>query len=331
VSFRFVNPIALFLVLLPVLWWLTIRVLPVLRPPQVTFRYSDAGLLEGLPTSWRVRWRFLPNVFRLCAWMLLVVSFARPQSGNQQQVIRGEGIDIVLGLDISGSMRALDIAPSRLEGAKAQIAEFIAGRRFDRVGLVVFAADAFHYVPLTLDYDLLRRMVGEIQLITDYGLENQTAIGTGIASSANMLRDSDAASRIIIVLTDGANNAGGVNPLDAARAAAALDIRVYTIGMGRTGLVNTLNEQGQVVPQQSDLDEPTLQAIADITGGLYFRVEDRLGLQLVYEQIDALERSEVEEQVYTRWREQAMPFMIVALGLLVGEWILRVWVFVGVS
>lgn len=184
-----------------------------------------------------MRFRRVPDALRLLAWLLLVMALARPQSGQTQEIIRGQGIDIVLALDISGSMAALDFAPqNRLEAAKGVIADFIARREFDRTGLVVFAQDAFQQTPPTLDYPALLRSLDEVQL-ADLGLTDGTAIGLGLAAAGNMLRQSMAASRVIILLTDGANNAGGVGPLTVAEAVAALGTRVYTIGMGKRSLV----------------------------------------------------------------------------------------------
>lgn len=316
--FRFANSAALLLLVLPLVIWLIYRLLGSQNQPP-SLRFSSTVFMQTeVAASWRTRWAWLPNALRLIAWGLLVVAIARPQSGNQQEVIRGQGIDIVLALDISTSMNAEDILPSRLEAAKAQIERFIEGRRFDRVGMVVFAADAFHYVPPTLDYEVLTNRLREVLPITEYGLPNAdgTAIGTGIASAANMLRESRADSKVIVLLTDGSNNTGSVNPLDAARATAALGIRVYTIGMGRAGRGG-----------EFEFDETSLQQIAQIADGLYFRVEDVLGLQRTYEQIDALERSDIEQQVFVRWREQAGWVMVAALLSLLLERTLRLTVF----
>ncbi len=323
--FRFSNPFALLLLLLPVMYWGVLRFLPRLRNRLPFVTYSDLSLL-GQAGGWRVRWRRLPDVLRLLAWIVLVFVIARPQSGNEQEVIRGQGIDIVMALDISSSMETADIPPTRLESAKTQIEQFIQGREFDRVGLVVFAADAFHYVPPTLDYEILTERLQRLASVSSYTLAGEassgTAIGTGIISAANMLRDSDAASRIIVLLTDGANNAGGVSPLDAARAAAAVDVRVYTIGMGRGGTTSVIVED-EVQTRNSDFDEDTLQQIAEITGGSYFRAEDNVGLRRTYEQIDTLERTDVERQVFVRWRERPVTLLLLVLGLLLIERVLR--------
>ena len=323
--FRFANPFALLLLLLPLLYWGALRLIPALRGQQPFMIYSDLSLL-GRARGWRVGWQRLPDALRLLAWVLIVFVIARPQSGNEQEVIRGQGIDIVMALDISSSMETADIAPTRLESAKTQIETFVQGREFDRVGLVVFAADAFHYVPPTLDYDILIERLQQIEVISSYtlasGSSSGTAIGTGLISAANMLRDSEAASRIIVLLTDGANNAGGVSPLDAARAAASLDVRVYTIGMGRNSITSVVIDD-EVQTRNSDFDEETLRSIADITDGLYFRAEDNTGLRRTYEQIDALERSEVERQAFVRWRERPVLLIVSVLVLLVAERVLR--------
>lgn len=321
--FRFAHPAALLLLLLPVMAGVLILV-GRWRESHAVLNYPDMRLLGGLPVSWRARFRRLPDALRLLAWLLLALGLARPQSGQTQEIIRGQGIDIVLSLDISGSMDALDFAPqNRLEAAKSVISSFIAGREFDRIGLVVFAQDSFQQTPPTLDYAALLRSLEEIQLAPDLGLPDGTAIGLGIASAANMLRQSAAASRVIILLTDGTNNAGGIGPLTAAQAVAAFGIRVYTIGMGKTGLVPVPDDTGGTAMVESDLDETTLQAIADATGGRYFRAEDPDRLQRIYDQINALERSDVTRQVYVNWQEQAGLLLAAALAALVIERILR--------
>ncbi len=331
-SFRLANPAALLLLVLPIIGWLAVRFNPSLWPELPVLRYSDVRLMDGLPVSWRVRLRALPNILRMVAWVLLVVAMSRPQSGRAQQVVRGRGLDIVLALDISSSMRALDFGDqNRLEAAKGVIADFVEGREFDRVGLVVFAEDAFHHVPPTLDYELLNRLLGDVQIITNYFDDGGgTAIGLGIASAANMLRASDAPSKVVILLTDGRNTAEtGVAPLEAARAAATLGIRIYTIGMGRPGRVPFPIDDGAGGTQlvDSDLDEETLQEIAAVSGTLYFRAEDLQGLQRIYEQIDALERADVERQVFIRWNERALPILIAALVFMLLERLLRHTVF----
>ncbi len=322
-SFRFAHPVAFLLLLVPVVWFVLIR-LKRLSLAAPTLHFSDIRLFEGLPVGWRVRFRRLPDVLRFIAWVVLVIALARPQSGRTQQVIRGQGIDIVLALDISGSMAALDFAPqNRLEAAKSVISNFISGRKFDRIGLVVFAQDAFQQTPPTLDYKTLLRSLDGLQLAPDLGLPDGTAIGLGLASAANMLRESTAMSKVIVLLTDGANNAGGIGPITAAQAVAALEMKVYTIGVGKVGLVPM--PDGQTV--ESNLDESALKTIADTTQGRYFRAEGLTDLQNIYDQIDALERSDVEQQVFVQWQDQAFSLLWGGLFFLVLERLLRHTIF----
>lgn len=325
-AFRLAHPAALLLLALPPLALIWIarskrRLLPAVQ-------FSDARLLRDLPAGWRVRLRHLPDALRLLVWLLLALALARPQSGRSQEIIRGQGIGIVLALDISGSMAALDFAPqNRLEAAKAVISRFVNEREFDRIGLVVFAQDAFQQTPLTLDYAALLRGLEELRLAGELGLPDGTAIGLGLASAANMLRAGETASRVIILLTDGANNAGGISPTTAADAAAAFGIRVYTIGMGKAGLVPVPDSAGNTQMIESDLDETTLQGIAAATGGQYFRAEDLDNLQRVYDQINTLERSDVTRQVFVDWQDQAWLLLWPALLLLALERGLRQTVF----
>lgn len=327
-NFRFAHAEALLLLLLP-LFVMAARRRGYWRPELPFLRYSDIRLTSGLGNGWRARWYGLPGALRAAAWALLVIALARPQSGQGQEIVRGQGVDIVLAVDISGSMAALDFAPgNRLDAAKSVMGQFISGRAFDRIGLVVFAADAFQQTPLTLDYSALQRSVENIQLATDLGLRDGTAIGMGIASAANMLRQSQALSKVVILLTDGANNAGNIGPITAAQALAALGIRVYTIGVGTEGIVLIPDGSGGVQQTEGQLDERTLQAVADTTGGRYFRAQGRDDLQSIYSEIDRLERSDVERQLYIDWRDEAVMLLWSGLPLLVIERILRSRVFV---
>lgn len=278
-------------------------------------RYSDTRLLAGLPAGVRLRLRQLPDFLRLIAWILLVITLARPQVGTGEEIIRGEGLEIVMALDISDSMSTADFnGLTRFDAAKDVIIDFIDGRNYDRIGLVIFAEDAFYQAPPTTDYNILRELVADAPLASDYGLSNRTAIGLGIASSANLLRRSDSPSQVIILVTDGSNNAGELDPISAAQAATAFGIRIYTIGMGSV-------EQGDA------LDEPSLRQIANITDARYFNALSLDDLQNVYEQIDRLEQTPIERQVTIHWQEQAWSFLIAALILLVIERFLRQTVF----
>lgn len=325
--FRFAHPAAFALLLLPLVLLLTTRAgLRYGLSPLMIF--SDTRLMSELPVGWRVRLRGLPDVLRTLAWVALVMALARPQAGQTQEILRGQGIDIVMVLDISGSMGTLDFDPqTRLDAAKQVIGSFVQAREFDRIGLVVFAREAFHQAPPTLDYDVLLRLLDEVQLAPELGLEDGTAIGMGLASAANMLRSSEAASRVIILLTDGANNAGALDPLTAARAVRTFGMRVYTIAMGRAGSGAAEAGVDAAASARTSLDEDTLREIAALTGGVYFRAADLGVLQQVYDQINRLERSDIERQVFVRWQEQAGGWIVAALALLLFERTLRVTVF----
>jgi Ca-activated chloride channel family protein len=322
VILRFASPWLLVLLTVP----LILVLLPVLNRRRIrpaTLQYSDLRLTTHISRSFRQRARFILPILRLTGLILLIVALARPQSGNAREIVSGEGVDIGIVLDISGSMAALDFEPNRLGAARQVIHEFIDNRQYDRIGLVIFATEAFSQVPPTLDYQVLKRILDETQVSWDIGLDSGTAIGLGLANGANMLRDSEVESRVIILLTDGANNSGQIDPLTAAEIAKALDIRVYTIGAARPGPAALPFPDGRIEYRDSEIDEETLQEIADITGGLYFRAEDERGLQEIYNTINELERSQVEVRTFTRYTELAYLFIIPAVILLGLEMLLR--------
>lgn len=333
--FRFAHPLALVLLIVAGGWmlWRLRRAGWRWSARVPRLRYSDVRLMDGIKRGWRVRLAWLPDALRLIAWVLLVIALARPQAGQAREVIRGNGIDIVLALDISSSMNALDFTPdNRLQAAKQVMGEFIDGREFDRIGLVVFARSAFHQAPLTLDYRVLGQLLDSVRLVNEVVdangqplLLDGTAVGLGMLSSAAMLRDSIAPSRVIILLTDGENNAG-IDPLTAADAMQALGIRVYTIGMGKLGEIPVPTDNG-IVFVESELNEVALREIAARTGGLYFRAQDTDGLREIYAQIDTLERTRVERRVTVPWQDMASPLMVGAFILLVLERVLRRTVF----
>jgi Ca-activated chloride channel family protein len=295
-------------------------------------RYADTGMVAGLTPSWKVRFRPLLPALRYLTLALVIVALARPQTGQGREVVTGRGIDIALALDISGSMASLDFQPAnRLEAAKQVIEAFIDNREFDRIGLVVFASEAFNQSPLTTDHDVLKRMLETADLATNLGIQDGTAIGLGLANATNMLKDSSATSKVVILLTDGVNNSGAIDPMTAANAAAALGVKVYTIGAAREGEVpvrmRDIFGTEQIVYQESLLDEETLQRIADTTGGLYFRAEDTTGLGQIYDQINQLEQSETEVTNYTQYQELAGFLLAPSLAVLVLEMLLRQTVF----
>ena len=325
--FRFESPwILSLLLLLPLLaaWPLISK--QWLRPSAL--RYADVKLAARSVGSWRVFGRWFMFWLRLAIIALVIVALARPQTGQAREIITGEGVDIALAVDISGSMASLDFEPeNRLEAAKRVIADFVQERPYDQIGLVVFANSAFSQSPPTVDHNVLLRLLNRVELATDLGIEDGTAIGMGLANAGNMLKDSDAKSRVAILLTDGVNNAGQIDPITAAEAAESLGIKVYTIGMGRPGQVPVRVTDAfgreQVVYQESVLDEATLQEIADATGGRYFRAEDTTSLKQIYDEISALEQSQIEIESYTRYQELAAWLLVPALIVLLSEIVLR--------
>jgi len=325
--FRFESP-----------WFLTLLLLvPVLaawpflakrwsRPSGL--RYADVKLAASAGRSRRVALRPILTGLRILAVALIIVAIARPQTGHARDIVKGEGVDIALALDISGSMASLDFEPqNRLEAAKVVISDFVQGRPYDQIGLVVFAGNAFNQSPPTTDHNVLLRLLDRTKLSTDLGIEDSTAMGMGLANAGNMLKDSDAKSKVIILLTDGVHNAGEIDPLTAAEAAEALGIKVYTIGMGRPGQVAIPVQDAfggeQIIYEESSLDEGMLQQIAEMTGGRYYRAEDTGGLKQIYEEIDGLEKSQVEVERHTRYQELMAWLLIPALGLVVSEMALR--------
>jgi Ca-activated chloride channel family protein len=320
-------------------WFLTLLlILPFLavltmaawkRHKPAALRYADVHLakLRSTAVSWRVMARRLLPLARLFALALMIVALSRPQIVNAQQIIKGEGVDISLAIDISGSMASLDFEPNnRLDAAKLVIEDFVAQRPYDRIGMTVFASEAFSQSPLTIDHNVVTRLLGRLDLAPELGIDDGTAIGLGLANAANMLKDSQADSRVVILLTDGVNNAGQIDPLTAAEAANTLGIKVYTIGMGRPGQVpipqQTLFGE-QVVMAESQVDEATLQQIADITGGKFFRAYDTNELAQVYDEINQLEKSEIEIQTFHRYQELAAFLLVPAILILLAEIILR--------
>ena len=325
---RFRDPQFLFLFLLwiPMIWVYILRE----RKFRPAVRFSDLAIIQKLPTSLFVRIRHILLALRLIGMGLLIVALARPQEGRTDEEVSTEGVDIMLVLDISESMRALDFKPdNRLTVAKQTIQEFIKKREHDRIGLVVFGARSFTKCPLTLDYNILDRFVDEV---TFTEISTQTAIGTALATAANRIKGSNAKSKVIILLTDGANNAGDIPPVTAARAAHELGIKIYTIGVGKEGQVPIPVEMknpftGQIVKQvqmmQSDVDEPTLQEIAKITGGKFFRAHNSEKLKEIYDQINLMEKTEIKTRIFTSFDERFYPWLWTGVLFLMLELLLQ--------
>jgi Ca-activated chloride channel family protein len=326
-TFRLASPyLLLLLALLPLTIFLYRRKLR--QGTFATFKYSGLPFADGIPKSWRVRARSSLFPLRLLSLILVIFSLARPQAVQGKEMITGEGVDIALALDISGSMASLDFEPNnRLEAAKEVIEDFIQAREYDRIGMVVFSNEAYSQSPLTLDHSMLFRSLEQVELATDMGLEDGTAIGLGIANAANMLANSEAESKVVILLTDGVNNAGQIDPLTAAEAAKALGIRIYTIGAGHPGQVPVPVENifgnTQIMYQESVLDESTLQQVATITGGKYYRATETSGLKAIYAEINQLERSKVEVEVFNQYRELFGLFLMPAIGIFLLEFVLN--------
>ena len=298
---RFANPVVLFAIAAVLL--AAAHVFIVLPGRRPTLRVSFVSDLVALPRSTVGRLHRLPAMLRLLACTLLVVAAARPQAGRTVSTVLTEGIDIVMAVDVSRSMLAEDFKPrNRLSVAKATIADFIRGRHSDRIGLVVFAGRAYTQCPLTIDYGVLTGLLDQIEVGM---LEDPTAIGTALATATARLRDSDAKSRIIILVTDGRSNAGTIDPLTAADIAATMDVKVYAIGVGREGDVDypdprTLFGYTKI---RSDIDEGTLRQISERTGGEFFRARDPSTLAQIFSRIDQMERTKQEVRDYTRYRE----------------------------
>ncbi len=285
------------------------------KPASVTF--PESGLLRGLPRTWRARTFRLPDLFRAFACALVVLALARPQSVTAERELETSGVDIVLSLDISGSMLAEDFKPdNRMAIAKQEAKRFIQGRTSDRIGLVVFARKAYTQCPLTLDYDVLIRLLDEVEI---GAIKDGTAIGLGIGTAVNRLRSSEAKSKIIILITDGENNAGNIDPITAADLARSFGVKIYTIGVGRGGLVPfpvmdpILGKR--YIQANVAIDEDTLKRIAQLSGGLYFRAFDPQSLREIYKKIDALERTDITVKQYTTHEELFPVFLWPGIGV----------------
>jgi Ca-activated chloride channel family protein len=292
-----------------------------------TLTFSRASLLGWLGSARAARLAFLPERMRgLCA-ATLIVAMAGPRTGTSLVDFDAEGIAIVIVLDISSSMLAEDFAPNnRLQVAQSNVKSFVRGREYDRIGLVAFAGEALTQVPITVDYPVLYAAVDQLRAGSGL-LEDGTAIGTAIATGANRLRRTTGESRVMIVMTDGENNRGEIDPLTAARAAAAYGIKIYTIGIGTEGIAPIPVATGPFGVQYANLpvhiDDELLTQIADVTGGRYFRATSPQALDSVYYQIDRLEKSKVNVRRYTEYTPQHQPLLLLAVLLLLAEWMLR--------
>lgn len=281
----------------------------------------------GSGKSWKTVLRHALFVLRVLAIISIILALARPQTGSEQQITTGEGIDIVLCLDISGSMLAQDFTPNRMEAAKQVAAEFIDRRPTDRIGLVIFAGESFTMCPLTTDHAVLKNQLYNVQSGL---LEDGTAIGSGLATGVERLRSSQSKSKVIILLTDGEDNGGRLDPNTAKEIAKSFGVRVYTVGMGTEGFapVPVQTATGIIMQREKvSIDEKLLTQIADETGGKYFRAKDNESLSGIYKEIDQMEKSKFEVKTYTHFTEKFLPFVIAAVAFVLLEWILRLTLF----
>lgn len=290
---------------------------------SASLRVPGLQSFENSGKTFRNYLRHILYAIRIIAVLLLIIVLARPQSTDKFQDVSTEGIDIVMALDISGSMLARDFKPDRLEASKDVATEFISGRPYDRIGLVVFSGESFTQCPLTTDHAVLINLMREIQ---SGMIEDGTAIGMGLANAVNRIKDSEAKSKVIILLTDGVNNMGEVAPATAAGIAKTFGIRVYTIGVGTQGMApypvqTPFGIQYQNMPVE--IDEGILKEIAQTTGGRYFRATDNDKLVQVYQEIDKLEKSKIDVKQFIKKDEKYLTPAIIAFCLLVIEMLVR--------
>lgn len=294
---------------------------------QASLQVSSLNAFSGVKPSVRGRLRHMLVALRMLALASVIVVLARPQSTNKFRNETTEGIDIVMALDISGSMLAEDFKPNRLEAAKEVAASFVAGRPNDNIGLVIFAAESFTQCPLTTDHAVLINLFRDIRTGM---LEDGTAIGLGLATAVSRIKESKAKSKVIILLTDGVNNRGEIAPITAAEIAQTFGVRVYTIGVGTLGTApypveTVFGKQYQEV--EVKIDETLLQNIAQMTGGAYFRATDNSKLKEIYQQIDQMEKTKIDVREYSKRSEEYLPFAILAALILLTEILLRNTVF----
>ncbi len=321
----FKNPelFYLLLVIVPLAAWYIFRQ----KRNTASIQVSSTAAVFKAPRTIRHYLRHLVFVCQMIALAFFVVVLARPQSSSNWENVTTEGIDIIIALDISSSMLARDFTPDRLEAAKNVAMEFISGRQYDRMGLVVFAGEAFTQCPLTTDRAVLLNLFKDIKS----GLiEDGTAIGNGLATGVSRLKDSEAVSRVVILLTDGENNRGEVAPMTAAEIAKTFGIRVYTVGVGSMGMAPYPVQTPfgiELRDMEVKIDEGLLTDMANVTGGQYFRATSNRKLEEIYKEIDALEKSKIDVQQYSRKSEEFLPFAILGALFLIAAVILRTTIF----
>lgn len=328
---QFANPAYLLLLLLVVplvLWYIFLR-----DRYEMTMKVASTEGYRHLPSTWRTRMVHAPFVLRLVAFVMIIIVLARPQTTDPRSDRDVQGIDIMMAMDVSVSMLTADLEPNRIEAAKAVGIEFISGRRNDNIGLTLFGGEAFTQCPMTTDHGALLSMFRNVSCTLQMQgiISEGTAIGMGLTNAVSRLSTSKAPSKVVILITDGANNTGDISPLTAAEIAKSKGVRVYTIAVGKQGMVR---QPVAVLPDgsyqyavvKSDMDPATLQQIAETTGGLYYAADNNNKLREIYKDIDRLERSKLKVKNYSRRYEAFAPFGFVALLALLLEVLLRLTV-----
>lgn len=318
----------LLLLLIPYVLWYLLKS----KKSEPTMRMSDTFAYRYAPKSLRQQLVWLPTVLRMVVFTLVVICLARPQTQSSWGKRTTEGIDIMLAMDVSTSMLGQDLKPNRIEASKDVAAAFIAGRPDDNIGLTIFAGEAFTQCPLTTDHTSLLTLLANVR--TDIAMNglisDGTAIGMGLANAVSRLKESKAKSKVVILLTDGSNNMGDISPLTAAQIAKSLGMRVYTIAVGTTGVVNYPIQVGGVtkyIQRKGDLDTETLKKIAGATDGQFYRATNTSELKKIYQDIDQLEKSKIDVKRFSRRYDAYQPFALAAVLLLLLEILLRVTVF----
>lgn len=315
----------LFLLLPLMITWYLIK----LKSLEGELNYASFSLLQGIKSSFKAKLRHVLFVLRLMAVSLLILALARPQSRSSWKDTKTEGIDIVISLDVSLSMLAKDFKPNRLASAKDVITDFIDARPNDKIGLVIFGGEAFTQCPLTTDHKIIKNMLPEIKAGS---LDQGTAIGLGLANGVARIKDSQAKSKVVILVSDGVNNVGEIAPLTAAEIAKTFGVRVYCVGIGSKGkalqpVAMYPNGELEYDYVDVDIDDATMTQISKMTGGQYFRATDKESLEKTYKEIDKLEKSIISEQSFTNKAEHFLPLAIGALVCLVIEFLLKRFVF----
>lgn len=324
IDFAYPFMFGLFLLLPILIWWY-------LKKQDQQLAFIKVSTTQAFAvSSWKNRFRHLPFVLRILALSCLIVALARPQKRNEEKQTEGEGIDIVLCMDVSGSMGSRDILPSRIEVAKEVAVEFVRSRPVDRIGLVIFSGESFTQCPITTDKNTLITQIESLE--SRRYLIDGTVIGEGLATAVDRLSQSNAKSKVIILLTDGKEDPPEtrlIDPLTALEIAKAKKVKVYTIGMSAaaTTIAEVNLSKGKNNPAADFLDEELLRKIANETGGKYFRARDKEGLKDIYNQINSLEKSKIDITSFRRYEEKFLPFVLAALALLFLEMLLRFTVF----